>query len=918
MGSAGGLSFGDLLRRYRLAAGLTQEELAERAGLSARGISDLERGLSARARKETLNLLAAAMELTPEERAQLAQAGRARSELRPRESEEIGEPPSPATVPLPRHNLPLQLTSFVGRERELADLRHHLLSSRLLTVVGTGGAGKTRLALEAATPLVDDYPDGVWLIELAPLSDPALVPQYVATVLNVQEVPGRSVVASLVEHLRARHLLLILDNCEHLATACATLVQSLLRVCPRVSILATSREPLGVSGEVAWSIPPLAVPASPRSASGAGAPIRDLLGYEAVRLFVDRASLVASEFSVTPQNAAPVVQICRRLDGLPLALELAAARVKVLSVAQIAERLDRSVELLSAGGRAAPTRQRTLWATIDWSYSLLDEPERALFRRLSAFAGGFTLEAAEAIGEGVEFGGSGDVLACLAQLVDKSLVVVDRVAEPTRYHLLDTIRQYASAKLEETGEAAATHRQHARHYLAQAEAVDPWLWSPSGRGPWLGRLEADHDNLRAAIGWSRTEGGEIEVGLRLVGALWWFWMLRDHASEGRTVSLALLAQPAASGSSLARARALTGAGALAWFQNDLMAAKATFQEALAIWRGLGDASGLGTTLTLLSRALQDLGGAPDTLELATESVDHFRKTGDRWGLAWALNNLGYVSIDSVNAASARSYLFESLERFRQLGDPWGRALALTNLGYLAYRLGDFAQARRDLEEALPIFQAGNDLWSHAKVLTLLGNVARSEGDDARAEQLHLESSERSRQRNDQTGVAVSRLNLARIARDTGDLPRAGALYVQSLSYFHDQGEQWGVAECLIGVAGIAALRGQAITAARLFAAGCAMQNDSPRPWWAASPVEIERTASLTRRALGLDEAAFAEQTVDRFALEQAVEAAYGIGRSLLAPGADEMPSEKTEGDRDGASGDCPAGSRRSPDYDDHR
>ncbi len=403
----------------------------------------------------------------------------------------------PSAPERPPSNLPLALSSFIGREKELAEIEKLLADHRLLTLTGPGGCGKTRLALKAAFEVAEGFEDGAWWVGLASLSDPDIVPQAVAQALSVREAPGRSLNDALVEHLTPRKSLLILDNCEHLVEGCAGLVDALLRSCPNLKILATSREFLGVGGEVVWATPPLSVP------DDHDAPLPEaLLRDDAAKLFVERARSVAPAFALTEQNASALARLCRRLDGMPLAIELAAARARVLSVSQIAERLDDRFRLLKSESRTVDPRQRTLRATMDWSHDPLADDERVLFRRLSVFAGGFALEAAEQVcaGEGIE---RVDVLDLLSRLVDKSLVVAEERGGEARYRLLETVRQYGEEKLDEsTEEAAATSRHHAGYFLELAEAAEPAMLMP-GQEAWMARLELEHDNLRAALGWLR-------------------------------------------------------------------------------------------------------------------------------------------------------------------------------------------------------------------------------------------------------------------------------------------------------------------------------------------------------------------------------------------------------------------------------
>ncbi len=430
---------------------------------------------------------------------------------------------------------------------------------RLITLIGTGGCGKTRLALEVGTALLGTYPDGIWLVELAPIGDPNLVASTVGTVLGLQDSANQSTLGHLVEVLRSRRLLLILDNCEHLLDACARLADTLLRGCPQVQILATSREALGIGGEVSWRVPSLAVPQSEKLP-----PIPDLLQIEAVRLFIERAQAVQPSFVLTSQNASAVAQICRRLDGIPLALELAAARLKGLSPEQLVSRLDLRFRLLTGGSRAALPRQQTLAAAVAWSYDLLTPTEQALFNRLAVFVDGFTLEAAETVcgDAGVE-----DVLDLLLRLVEKSLVI----AEPgdnelDRYRLLETLRQYGRDKLVASGEVEVISRRHASFYLALAETAEPALHG-SEQVAWLDRLEREHNNLRAAIEWYEANDEWVEA-LRLAGAISWFWTVRGYYTEGRARLSVILEKAGSTAPPILRAQAYSGQFGLAARQGD--------------------------------------------------------------------------------------------------------------------------------------------------------------------------------------------------------------------------------------------------------------------------------------------------------------------------------------------------------------
>ena len=496
------------------------------------------------------------------------------------------------------NNLPAQLTSFVGREREMDEVRELLGNTRLLTLTGPGGTGKTRLSLQVAQVVLQGFSDGVWLVELAPLTDPGLIPQTIASVFNLREVPDAPLLDVLTNYLRAKQLLLILDNCEHLITACAQLSADLLSACPQLTIIASSREALGISGETAYRVPSLSLPAPAQVTCEA------VMESEAGQLFVERARAVQAHFRLTDSNASAVAQICQQLDGIPLALELAAARVPVFSAEEIAARLDDRFKLLTGGSRAALERHQTLRALIDWSYDLLSDEERAPFRQLSVFAGGWTFEAAQAIC--YEF----DPLNLLTQLVNKSLVMVDSdaYAEGTRYRLPETIRQYARDKLLESGEAEQARDRHLDFFLGFAERAEPKLRNAE-KIEWLERVETEHDNLRAALAWS-LESSKSDRALRLAGALAFFWVDRGYWSESQRWledALALSereqSSKAAAGNYIAthtekaqRAKALLGVTWPQFATLNLADAHRTIEESLRLWRELGDKWWMAVTL----------------------------------------------------------------------------------------------------------------------------------------------------------------------------------------------------------------------------------------------------------------------------------------------------------------------------------
>lgn len=635
----------------------------------------------------------------------------------------LDSPPLP-TPKEPPCNLPLPLTSFIGREREIAEVTRLLTTTRLLTLTGAGGCGKTRLALQVAADVLGAYPDGAWLVELAALADPTLVAQAVAAAIGAREIPGSTVTDSLVDYLRTKSLLLILDNCEHVVGAAAQLVDALLRRCPGVRVLSTSREALGGAGETAWRVPSLAVP--PAFAAN-DASLERLTTYGAVRLFIDRALATRPGFTVTTQNASALAEICRRLDGIPLAIELAAARLRVLSVEQVAARLDDRFRLLTAGQRTAMPRQQTLRATVDWSYTLLSEPERVLVRRLSVFAGGWTFEAAEAVaaGEGIH---TYAVLDLLAQLVDKSLVIAEEQRGAVRYRLLETIRQYARDKLLDAGEAERTRARHFTTFLALAEEAEPTLRGTGDRVA-LDRFEAEHDNLRLALEWALAAGSS-EAALRLSGALTWFWWVRSYHDEGRRwLARALASQP---DRSAARMKALHGAGWLAHHQREAVMARELLSESLVIARELDDRWTIALVLHHLGRVAYFDNDPATARTLGEESLAVAEETGDAWLIAWALHLLGLAAHIATDYPTARAYYVRSLAMRRELGYQEGIGILLILLGIVAVREEDYVEALAHYREGVEAVQAVQGPWGLLMPLASLAHVAAAQGQPLRA------------------------------------------------------------------------------------------------------------------------------------------------------------------------------------------
>jgi predicted ATPase/DNA-binding CsgD family transcriptional regulator len=726
--------------------------------------------------------------------------------------------------------LPSPLTPLVGRERETADVRRRLTSpgTRLLSLIGPGGVGKTRLALHVAAGSVDHFADGVCFVDLTPISDPDLVVSAVAQVLGVREGRRRLLLVSLKEYLRNKQLLLMLDNFEQVLDA-GPAVTALLAACPELKFLVTSRAVLRLYGEHSFTVPPLSLPDLSRPE-----PPDALARYDAVRLFVERAQAAKSDFRLTDATAQPVAEICRRLDGLPLAIELAAARVRLFAPDALLGRLERRLSLLTAGAHDAPAKHRTLRATLAWSYDLLSADEQLLFRRLSVFAGGCMLEAAEAICS-VSGEREIDLVSGISGLEEKSLLGVQEllgqpapvaqdwsrpthagIAPPTgvapRLGMLATVREYASEQLEASGEAEEIRRRHAEHVLALVEEADPKL-----RGAeqlvWLDRLQADNDNLRAALRWS-IERGHGDLALRLSAASWWYWYLRSHLSEGREWLRLVLELPRAAECSAARATALMAAGFLAHFQSDFAASCRWLEQSVALWRELDD----------------------------------------RRGLAYAVSHLGHAQWARGQRAEGAALQEAALALFREVGDAWAAGMPLTFLARIALERGDHAQARSALEECAGAYRALGDSWGLAQSLNDLGDVARAQGDYERAGAYYEESLALFRQVGAKIGVASLVHNLGYVAHSRGDESGATALFRECLDLARELGDARGVAESLLGLAGVAAAELAPLRAARLFGAAEAWLASASATIWPSNRADYDRDLATARRQV--DDVAF--------------------------------------------------------------
>jgi len=613
------------------------------------------------------------------------------------------------------HNLPIQATSFVGRGSELREIESLVRTQRMVTLVGTGGAGKTRLAVQVGAELVDEFEDGAWLVQLAPLTQPPRVPHAVAAVLKVKERPDEAIVDTLLAEIRSKELLLIIDNCEHLVEMAAVLCNEILSSCPKVRVLATSREALRVPGESTHRVASLATP-RPGSTE-----LASITQYAAVQLFVDRALAANSTFRVTNRNAPAVASICYHLDGIPLAIELAAARARSMSVEDIERRLGDRFRLLTGGARTALPRHQTLGALIDWSHDLLSEPERAMLRRLSVFSGGCPHAAAAAVcsGESVV---EQDVPDLLAALVDKSLLVADDTKGETRFHMIESLAEYARGRLVESGEAARFQGRHADCYGRLAVDAHP-QYTFADQPTALDRLETEHANLRAALAWCASPEGDAALGLKMAGRLCWFWHVRGHYAEARDwLALFLEATPSDAGIP-GRGGALHGAAAFAMQRGDFAGARRFYEESLACHRVRGDRHDIAAALLSLGNvalAEHDTAGAADLYE---QSLATFRDIDDRHGIAVALGNLANVALERADFAAAVALYEQSLPLYRELNDEQGLANLFGNMGDLAARQGDYVTAVARFRDSLRLH---HKLGAKRGIATMLDALAFAE------------------------------------------------------------------------------------------------------------------------------------------------------------------------------------------------
>ena len=789
-------SFGTWLRQQRRALDLTQKALAEQVGCAEITVRRMEAD-EYKPSSELALILFEKLGIPEPERSQWVRFARGLT----------GYPnnhatPSPSRKP--STNLPVPLTSFIGREQEVERIQHRLGGHRLVTLIGAGGIGKTRLSQQVASQCIGDYANGVWLVELASVNDPVLVPQTISAVFGIQQETNRALIEMLIHVLRPKTTLLILDNCEHLLDACAQLIDQLLKNCQNLKILATSREALGIIGEALYQVPSLTIPDIQRIES-----IEKLNDYESIRLFDERAQLVQMDFAVTRENASSVAQICHRLDGIPLAIELAAVRVQVFSAEQIATQLNECFHTLTGGSRTALPRHQTLQASIDWSWHLLYDSEQTLLRRLSVFAGGFTLEAAVQIcaGTGIE---TRQIAGLISQLVTKSLVVANQASDgERRYRLLETIRQYAHEKLVEFGEEENIRIQHLKYFLQLSEQAEPALRGPT-QVEWFARLNDERDNIRAALAWA--EKTDVEAGLFIAGRLWRFWEVFD-LREGDSWLGKFLTNPQAQNQSRARAQALYAHGIILYLTEQYVLLEKAGQECLAIYRALGDQRGEIDALIVSARfrfATNDWG---PMMELFHQALALSESLGDIWRQAFAIGHLGWGTTDDYERRI--SYFKEAVALFRKAGDLGELGDYLGALGNSEVLGGNISSAQEHLNEALQLNKSLNRKGDVGAYFSGLSRIESINGNFEKARALLEESIAWAMERGHRNDYQWDRAHLGHLIVRLGQAAESREIFLETAHGFLKDGNVVGIVYSLEGMASLYVALGKPEVSAQL-------------------------------------------------------------------------------------------------------
>jgi predicted ATPase/DNA-binding XRE family transcriptional regulator len=809
------ISFGTWLRQKRRSLDLTQKAFADQIGCAEITVRRMEAD-EYKPSSQLAFVLFEKLGVPEPERTQWVRFARG-----------LAPYPNQPTVPSPpleqRTNLPIPLTSFIGRKKEQDEIRNLITKNRLVTLVGVGGIGKTRLSIQAASALLDDFPYSIWLVELAPLADPALVPQSIINTLGLIEQANRSPQSVLADFLRAKKSVLILDNCEHLIQACAQLAETLLHACPDLHILTTSREALRIDGETVYLVSTLTTPDPLR------ATMDNLPEYEAVQLFLERAQSVMPGFSLTRDNASAIAQVCHRLDGIPLALELAAARVKMMTVEEIAKRLDDRFHLLTGGMRTLP-RHQTLRAMVDWSYNLLSQEEKTLFRRLAVFIGGWTLEAAESVCGDTQGGIESDqIVELLSQLITKSLVTVENVGIKSRYHCLETIRQYGHEKLLESGESEAIRKRHVQFFLEFAVDAVPHLYSAETL-LWCDRMEADHDNLRLALEWTQQSDDRAESGLQLVNALLEFWLIRGYLVEGRERASSALNHGRFFERTALYAKLLCNLGWLGNFQGDFPGGRTFANKSLAI----------------------------------------FRELGDKLGISYALQVLGAIAVDSKDYVLAESLLEEAFENRRGLKDVSNASLLIT-MGWAAFGLGDYALVRDRFNQVLTFSLATGKRGLTSEALGGLAEVDLREGRYESASELIEESLRIERENGDKWHIGVVLGVWAWVAVLQRDWELAFSRLKESVAVRKEINDRGGLVWCLEKLGQVVFGREKYEKAAIIFSAAASIRTALGSAMDPFDQSEYERSIAALRDQLGEERFNEAWDQGHKLTLEKAID-----------------------------------------------